>query len=133
MGLQAPHVLKAMLLEDGCDVRLGDVIGEGTVTEDDGGLACGVLFFAPRGDAERKVRERLLLETVATDQAVEVGAEEIEVRLEQIAAPEGLDAARLREAIGEDAADRFARDQLIDEKALDFLASMAKVEEVTDS
>lgn len=86
-----------------------------------------------RGKAERKVRERLLLETVAVDQAVEVSAEEIEARLVQIAAPEGLDAARFREAIGEGAADRFARDQLTTERALDFLASVAKVEEVTDS
>ena len=32
-----------MLLEDGCTIRLGDIIGEGTVTEDDGCVARGVL------------------------------------------------------------------------------------------
>jgi len=86
-----------------------------------------------RGAAERRVRERLLLEAVAAAQALEIGDDEIEAHLTALASREGVERARLEQALGQDAARRLARRQLLPQKALDFLASMAKVEETADS
>jgi trigger factor len=86
-----------------------------------------------RGAAERRVRERLLLEAVAADQSLEVAEEEIEAHLAQLAAREGVDRARLEQALGQDGALRLAKRHLLPEKALDFLVSLAKVEETADS
>jgi hypothetical protein len=51
----------------------------------------------------------------------------------QIAEQEGIDAERLRKTLGEESAQALVREQLLVDKALDFLASIAKVEETTDS
>jgi trigger factor len=86
-----------------------------------------------RAGAERKVRERLLLEAVVKQQQIAAEAGEVEARVHQIAEHEGIDAERLRKALGEESAQVLARDQLLVDKALDFLTSVAKVEETTDS
>jgi trigger factor len=86
-----------------------------------------------RPAAERKVRERLLLEAVVKQQQIAAEAEEVEARVHQIAEREGIDAERLRKALGEESAQALARDHLLLEKALDFLTSVAKVAEMTDS
>ncbi|HEY5657243.1 MAG TPA: trigger factor [Myxococcota bacterium] len=86
-----------------------------------------------RPGAERTARERLLLEAVVKQQQIEAGEEEIEARLHQIAEHDGIDVQILRKTLGEESALRVARDQLLVDKALDFLASVAKVEEKTGS
>ncbi len=87
-----------------------------------------------RGDAEREVRESLLLEAVAAQESLEVSDEEIELRVAEIAAEQGVDAARLRQAFGGGhSLDASLRSRLLEEKALDFLAARAKVETKTDT
>ena len=48
--LQAPNVVAGdtVLFEDGGEVGLGDVVREGAVAEDAGGVAGGGEFFAPQ-------------------------------------------------------------------------------------
>jgi trigger factor len=86
-----------------------------------------------RPAAEREVRESLLLEAVARARGFEVGAEEIAGHVERLAASQGVSAAQLRQALEADALEAMARGQLLDEKALEFLASTAKVEELSDT
>jgi trigger factor len=86
-----------------------------------------------RPAAEREARERLLLDAVVKQQQIVAGPEEIEARVQQIAEQEGIDAERLRKTLGEESAQGLVREQLLVDKALDFLTSIAKVEETTDS
>jgi len=86
-----------------------------------------------RPAAEREARERLLLDAVVKQQQIAAGPEEIEARVQQIAEQEGIDAERLRKTLGEESAQTLVREQLLVDKALDFLTSIAKVEETTDS
>jgi len=86
-----------------------------------------------RGRAEREVREMLLLEAVAKARGIEADAAEVEARIAKLAREQSVEPARLRKAWPEQELERMLRSQLIDEKALDFLASAAKVEESSDS
>jgi trigger factor len=86
-----------------------------------------------RDGAEREVREALLLEAVAEQQALEVDAAEADAKIEAMAAEQGVEAAVLRRAYGEEGLVRAIQVQLLEEKALDFLASEAKVGGTTDS
>jgi trigger factor len=86
-----------------------------------------------RPATERRVREQLLLAAVVKQQGITVEPEEIEAQLQKIAADQGIDPERLRAALGEEGAVSLTRDQLSVDKALDFLASVAKVEETTDT
>ncbi|MBW2273801.1 MAG: trigger factor [Deltaproteobacteria bacterium] len=86
-----------------------------------------------RGEAERDVREALLLEAVANSESLEVPAEDVEAKLSEMAEQQGVDATRLREGWGEGQLERALEGQLRDEKALEFLAAQAKVEETTDT
>jgi trigger factor len=84
-----------------------------------------------REPAEREVREMLLLDAIARANALAPDEAEIEARIGELAAAQGVSPAVLRQAYGEEAVERMARSQLADEKALEFLASRAKVEETT--
>jgi trigger factor len=86
-----------------------------------------------RPSAEREARERLLIQAVVKQQQIAAEPEEVEARMQQIAEQEGIDAERLRATLGGDSAQALVREQLVVDKALDFLASVAKVEETTDS
>jgi trigger factor len=86
-----------------------------------------------RAGAERQVRERLLLEAVARAEGLSVLPEDVEARIAEMAAQQGVDPARLRTAYGGEAFEAALESQLTDEKALEFLAARAKVEETTDT
>jgi trigger factor len=86
-----------------------------------------------RERAERQVRESLLLEAVARSEELTVTPEDVEARIRGMAEQQGVDPARLRKAWGGDAFERGLARQLADEKALEFLAGRAKVEETTDT
>jgi trigger factor len=86
-----------------------------------------------RGEAERDVRESLLLEEIANRESLEVSLEEIEAKLSELAEQQGVDAKRLREAWGEGQLESALERQLRDERALEFLAAQAKVEETSDT
>lgn len=84
-----------------------------------------------RPSAERDVRETLLLEAVAREVGCEVEDSEVEERIEQMARDQGIDPARLRQAYGERGMLDALRAQMVEDKALEFLVSEAKVEEIT--
>jgi len=86
-----------------------------------------------RPQAEREVREGLILEAVAKQQAIEVEDAEVAERIESLAAEQGVDAAALARAAGDADLKRALRAQLMDEKTLAFLTGRAKVEATTDS
>jgi trigger factor len=87
-----------------------------------------------RPRAEREVREALLLEAVVEKAGIEATDEELEARVQALAAQEGVDEKRLRRAYREGGELREAlRHQIQDEKALAFLGSTAKIEESSDS
>ncbi len=82
-------------------------------------------------DAERDVRESLLLEAVAAAKAFEVGADEVDAKIEQQASDQGIAPDRLREMYEERELTSGLEAQIREEKALEFLLSEAKVEETT--
>lgn len=84
-----------------------------------------------RPKAARDVREMLLLEEVARQVGCEVEDAEVEERLDQMARDQGIDPARLRQAYGERGMLDALRAQMVEDKALEFLVSEAKVEETT--
>jgi trigger factor len=86
-----------------------------------------------RGEAERDVRETLLLEEIAKRESLEVAEADVEAKLSELAEQQGVDTKRLREAWGEGQLESALESQLRDEKALEFLAARAKVEETTDT
>ncbi|MEE9609239.1 MAG: trigger factor [Myxococcota bacterium] len=86
-----------------------------------------------RERAEREVREALLLEAVAESEGIAVDDAAVSARLEEMGRAEGLDPRRLREASRDESLAAALRAQLRDERALDFLAAQAKVEEATDT
>jgi trigger factor len=86
-----------------------------------------------RERAERQVRESLLLEAVARAHQLAVAPEELEARVAEMAKRQGVTPARLRKALGGEAFERVLEAQMIDDKALEFLAAQAKVEETSDT
>jgi trigger factor len=86
-----------------------------------------------RGEAEREVRQALLLEAVTQAQGLQVLPEDVDARMTEMAEQQGVDAARLRQALGGDAFERALEGQLADKKALEFLVARAKVEETADT
>jgi len=86
-----------------------------------------------RPQAEREVREGLILEAVAKHAAIEVDDAEVAAKIESLAAEQGVDAAALARAAGDADLKRALRAQLMDEKTLAFLTGKAKVEATTDS
>ncbi len=86
-----------------------------------------------RESAERKVREGLLLDAVTQAEGLSVLPEEIEARIQEMAAQQGIDPGRLRETYGGEVFERALGAQLAAEKALEFLVARAKIEETTDT
>jgi FKBP-type peptidyl-prolyl cis-trans isomerase (trigger factor) len=79
------------------------------------------------------VKERWLLDAVADAQGLGVEDAAIAEQIERVAAGQNITPAQLREQFGEELLDASIRDDLRRERALDFLVTTAKVEEVTDS
>ena len=65
---QAPHVPQLALLQDGGEVRFGDIIHEGAVVEDDGAVTGGRDLGMPIGNAEGQ-----RLDLVPSDALVKAG------------------------------------------------------------
>jgi trigger factor len=86
-----------------------------------------------RPAAEREVKERWLLDVVAETRELAVEPAEIAEQIEKMASAQGVAPARLREQLGAELLEASIRSDLRREKALDFLVSTAKVEEVTDT
>ncbi len=84
-----------------------------------------------RPEAEREVREHLLLEAVVAKQEIEVEDSELDAKLEEMARDQGMAVDRLRSAYEEQGVLEAFRAQIASEKALEFLIAGAKVEEIT--
>ncbi|MAE96130.1 MAG: trigger factor [Deltaproteobacteria bacterium] len=83
-----------------------------------------------RPEAEREVREHLLLDAIAEKQGIEVSDEDLQAKLEEMAREQGMDPDRLRSLYDEQGMLEALRAQLGSDKALEFLIAGAKVEEV---
>ena len=86
-----------------------------------------------RSEAEREVRETLLLEAVAAQEQLTASEADVEGRIRELAREQGLEPRQMREALGDDAVEAAVRARLVEEKALEFLGARAKVEETTDT
>jgi trigger factor len=86
-----------------------------------------------RPAAEREVKERWLLDAVADAQGLGVEDAAIAEQIERLASAQHITPAELRDQLGEELLDASIRDDLRRERALDFLVTTAKVEEVTDT
>ena len=83
-----------------------------------------------RPAVEREVREEWLLQEVARQQGLAIDDPEIDQRLGKIAEEQGGDAARLRKAYRDAGALEALRERLLEEKAVEFLLALAKVDDV---
>lgn len=82
-----------------------------------------------RPAVEREIREEWILEAVAREQGLAVDDEEFETRLARLAEEQGTDAARLRKAYREAGLLEALRARFLEDKVVEFLASVATVEE----
>ncbi len=86
-----------------------------------------------RPAAEREVKERWLLDAIAEARQLAVEDAAIAEQVERMATSQGVTPAQLRDQVGAELLDASVREDLRRERALDFLVSTAKVEEVTDT
>jgi trigger factor len=84
-----------------------------------------------RPEAEREVRETLLLEAVAAQQGLEAAEDEVSARIEEIAREQGMAPERLKKLYEERKLIPGLRVRIREEKVLEFLTSRAKVEETS--
>ena len=84
-----------------------------------------------RAAAERRVREAFLLEAVAKRQGLEASDEDVEARIDEMAAERGVPPVELRKMAREQGWHEAIRSELVDRGALEFLAEAANVEEVS--
>ncbi|MEN8160093.1 MAG: trigger factor [Myxococcota bacterium] len=84
-----------------------------------------------REEAERDVRESLLLEAVAEQEKLEVADAELSEKIEEMARDQGIAPKRLEQLYAERGLTDGLRARLRDEKALEFLTSRAKVEAIS--
>ena len=82
-----------------------------------------------RPDAEREVRENLLLEAIADDEKIAVADAELDERIAQMARDQGLAADRLRKQYEERGLLENLRGRLRIDQALDRVLALAKVAE----
>jgi trigger factor len=82
-----------------------------------------------RGSAERRVRESLVLEAVVKAQGFEVRAEDLDARFAEMAEDQGMDVNQLKQMAAQQGWGEAIGAELLDKKALAFLASGATVEE----
>lgn len=86
-----------------------------------------------RPDAERHVREDLLLDAVAEAEGAVVSDEDVSARVEEMAREQGIDPGRLRKAYDERGLVPALRAELRRERALDALIGRAEIEEFEEA
>lgn len=84
-----------------------------------------------RDGAERRVREALLLDAIVRDREIEIDESAIDARLDELAEAQGTDGATMRQLAEAQGWRQSIEAELLDEQALDFLSSVASVEETT--
>jgi trigger factor len=106
---------------------------EGRVASDVLQAELARLHETGREGAERRVREALLLDAVVRANEIGIDDEKIDARLDELAAAQGTDPATMRRLADAQGWRQSIEAELLDEAALDFLASRASVEEKTDT
>jgi trigger factor len=86
-----------------------------------------------RPQVEQDVRGELVLDAVVRERGIEVEEEELDARLDAMAGGEAKERRKLRKAYESGGLLDSLRATLARDKALDFLAAEAKVEETTDT
>ena len=86
-----------------------------------------------RPAAERRVREGFLIGEIVRSHEIEVADEEVDARLDEMAEDQGISAPNLHKMAAEQGWRDSIRAELVDSKALDFLASEATVEETSEA
>ena len=81
-------------------------------------------------DAKRRVQEGLLLEAVARSAALEASEEEIDARIDEMAAGQGFDAKLMHDMANAQGWRPAIASEVVDRKALEHLVETAAVEEV---
>jgi trigger factor len=86
-----------------------------------------------RSGAERRVREAFLLEAVARAEDLEVAEEDLDLRLDEMAKEQGIPVPQMRKLAETRGIRDAIRAEMLEDKALAFLASQATVEEIEDA
>lgn len=84
-------------------------------------------------EARRRVQEAMLLEKVATTASLEASDEEIDARLDEMAASQGVDSKMMHDMANAQGWRAAVGAEVVDRKALDHLVETAKIEEVEAS
>jgi FKBP-type peptidyl-prolyl cis-trans isomerase (trigger factor) len=79
---------------------------------------------------EREIQEQWLLQAVAAREELQLDDAELDERIDRMAAEQGTDAERLRQAYREAGVLEALRGQLLEDKAFEFLLAAADIEEV---
>ncbi|MBO4889065.1 MAG: trigger factor [Firmicutes bacterium] len=82
------------------------------------------LMASVRPEAEKRLKENLVLEAIAKAEGLEVSEEEIDAEFEKMASMYGMEAEQIKNSIGKSETDGI-RANLLNTKALDFLAANA--------
>jgi len=86
-----------------------------------------------RPDAERDVREELVLDAVGAAQGFEASDEAVDAKLEELARDQGIDPQRLRKAYEEGGMRQALSASLVRDQAFDWLAEQAEIREISNS
>ena len=82
------------------------------------------LVASVRPEAEKRLKENLILEAIAKAENLEVSEEEIEAEFEKMATMYGMEVEQIKNSIGKSETDSI-RSSLLNTKALDFLVANA--------
>lgn len=81
-----------------------------------------------RERAERDIRVGFLLEAVAKQENMDAGEDEIQKRIEEMAQEQNIHPDKLRDRLADDNSREMLKAYMLEQKALDFLANKAKIE-----
>ena len=85
-----------------------------------------------RESAERRVRERFLLDAVATQRDIAIDDEAVDARLEEMASAQGVEVAQFERVAREQGWIEAIRAEMREERALECLVDEADVEETAE-
>ncbi len=90
------------------------------------GMTVAMLKEQMKPEAERRIRTRLVLEAVVEAEAIQVTEERIDEEIQKMAEMYKMEAAKLREYMGDSEMERMRKDLAVQE-AVDFLVAEAKL------
>ncbi len=79
-----------------------------------------------KGEAENKIKSRLILEAIASAEGIEVTAEDVEAEISRMAEMYNMEVDKIKETLGDEANESLKQD-LLNQKAYDFIVDNAEV------